>query len=159
VNPAALRRMRWWDIAAAQALEERLFPDPWTVPMFWSELAGMPETRDYVVAEVDGVVVGYAGLYVAGRDADVQTVAVDPARQREGLGALLLDALLGEASRRGCTRVTLEVRADNAPARALYERRGFARIAVRRGYYPPDGADADVMQVRLGAPASDGVPT
>ena len=148
-SASGLRPMRWWDLEACAALEAELFPDPWTPSMFWSELAGVPATRHYVVAERASALVGYAGLSAAGSDADVLTVAVAPAAQGEGLGRRLLDDLLTEAARRDCARVTLEVRADNATAQRLYERRGFERIGVRRGYYPPDGTDAVVMQLRL----------
>lgn len=143
----ALRAMRWWDIESVHVLERDLFPDAWTPAMFWSELAGVPDSRYYVVAEQDGALVGYAGLYTAGSDADVQTIAVNSTAQGSGAGGRLLDELLAEARRRGCSRVTLEVRADNTAALRLYERRGFARISVRRGYYQPDGVDAIVMQV------------
>jgi len=79
-------------------------------------------------------------------EADVQTVAVAPAAQGRGVGARLLGALLERAVEQGARRVTLEVRADNAVAIALYRRHGFARVAVRRGYYQPEGADAWIMQ-------------
>ena len=49
-----LRPMRWWDIDAALAIEQELFPDAWSVETFWSELARVPETRHYLVAEDDG---------------------------------------------------------------------------------------------------------
>ena len=143
-----LRAMRWWDIDAAILIERELFPDAWTVETFWSELAVVPETRHYVVADDDGDLVGYGGLFATRHQADVQTVAVAPGRQGEGLGATLLRALLDEASRRGCAEVLLEVREDNAAARKLYERFGFERISVRRGYYP-DGVDGLVMRLRL----------
>jgi [ribosomal protein S18]-alanine N-acetyltransferase len=161
VTAATLRTMRWWDVASAHALEQELFSDAWTESMFWSELAGVPATRYYVVAarpDHDDVV-GYAGLYAAGSDADVQTIAVAPGEQGTGLGTLLLDDLLAQARERGCARVTLEVREDNSRAQELYARRGFERIGVRRGYYPADGADAIVMQLRLrgGAPVRIGV--
>ncbi len=149
---AVLRPMRWWDVAAALPLERALFPaDPWTARSFWSELAGIPETRYYLVAEdpTDGTLVGYAGLRAVAREADVQTVAVRPDRQGTGLGARLLDALLAEARRRGCSEVLLEVDVDNAAAQRLYERAGFTRVSVRRGYYGP-GRDAAVMRRRWG---------
>jgi len=149
-----LRAMRWWDVHAVHALEVRLFdPDQWPPEVFWSELAA---DRWYVVAEADGEVVGYAGLAVAGSQADVQTVAVSPDAQGRGLGRLLVDALLAEASRQGATGVLLEVRADNPAAIHLYERIGFERIAVRRRYYQPGDIDAHVMRLRpVPAPAVD----
>lgn len=144
----AYRPMRWWDVEAAHALETALFPaDAWTREMFWSELAGVPATRHYVVAESGAEIVGYAGLAAAGGDADVQTMAVAAAHQGRGIGARLLRDLLTEAVRRRCDRVFLEVRADNAPALALYERFGFERVGRRRGYYERAGADAVVMRL------------
>ena len=147
----ALRRMRWWDVPAAHAIETEIFPDPWSVETFWSELAHVPETRHYLVAEQDGEVVGYAGLVCTGGQADVQTVAVDAGQQGRGLGGELLRALLAEARRRGATEVLLEVRAENAVAQQLYAAHGFERIGVRRGYYRPGGTDAHVLRLRLGS--------
>jgi ribosomal-protein-alanine N-acetyltransferase len=136
--------MRWWDIDALVPLERELFPhDAWSAEQFWSELAGAG--RWYVVADDDGEPVGYAGLATAGGEGDVQTLAVRPDRQHQGLGARLLDALLAEARSRSCARVFLEVRADNARAIGLYETRGFQRIGVRHGYYA-DGSDALAMR-------------
>ena len=139
-----IRRMRWWDIDAVTALEDVLFDDAWSAEMFWNELA-QGGTRTYVVAEEDGTVVAYAGLAAMPDEAYVQTIGVEPAHQRRGLGATLLTALLDDAKRRGLPRVGLEVRVDNAPAIAMYEAFGFAPIAVRKGYYQPSGADALVM--------------
>jgi ribosomal-protein-alanine N-acetyltransferase len=138
--------MRWWDIRACHALEQQLFDaDPWSEPLFWSELAGVPDTRHYVVAAQDDEIVGYAGLMAVAGEADVQTIAVAADRQGSGLGGRLLTELIDEAGRRGCRSVTLEVRADNAAARRLYTRFGFATIAVRSGYYGP-GRDGVVMR-------------
>jgi ribosomal-protein-alanine N-acetyltransferase len=138
--------MRWWDIPACHALEQQLFTaDPWSQPLFWSELAGVPETRHYVVATEDELVVGYAGLMAVAGEADVQTVAVAADHQRAGLGAKLLTELVDEARRRGCRSVTLEVRADNDAARRLYARFGFKTLAVRSNYYGP-GLDGVVMR-------------
>lgn len=144
-----LRRMRWWDIEPAHRIEVDLFPDPWSVETFWSELALGPESRHYVVATVADTVVGYAGLAVSGYQADVQTLAVDRDRQGAGLGAALLDALLAEARQRRAGEVLLEVRAENAAAQTLYARAGFERIAVRRGYYRPGNTDALVLRKRM----------
>lgn len=143
-----LVRMRWWHLDDVLAIERALFTDePWTARTFWSEL-GQVATRHYVVA-LEGVrLIGYAGLCDYPDEAWVQTMAVDPAHQGRGLGGVLLQDLLAEASRRGQTNVALEVRADNAPAQALYARFGFAQTGVRRGYYQPSGVDALVLERR-----------
>ncbi len=144
-----LRAMRWWDIAGLLPAERELFgPIAWSAETFWSELAH-PATRWYVVAEDRaGTLLGYAGLMAGGPEADVQTIAVVAQAQGRGVGGVLLRALIGEAIRRGASALLLEVRSDNAPAIALYQRHGFTRLAVRRGYYQPGDIDALVMRRR-----------
>lgn len=140
-----LVRMRWWHIDRVVALEQELFDDDrWTARTYWSEL-GQLDTRHYLVAVEGESVQGYAGLCDYPDEAFVQTLAVAAVAQGRGLGGRLLQALLDEAARRRQTRVSLEVRADNARAVALYERFGFRPAGVRRGYYAPSGADALVM--------------
>jgi ribosomal-protein-alanine N-acetyltransferase len=140
-----LERMRWWHIDEVLALEETLFVDDrWSAVTYWSEL-GQLDTRHYLVAVEAGRIVGYAGLCDYPDEAFVQTLAVASKAQGRGLGATLLQALLDEAARRRQSRVSLEVRADNDRAIALYERFAFRRAGVRRGYYSPSGADALVM--------------
>ena len=142
-----LARMRWWHVAELLPVERELFaPEPWSERLFWSEL-GQLDTRHYVVALEEGRVVGYAGLCDYPDEAFVQTMAVAPSAQGRGLGARLLVELLEEAARRGQPTVSLEVRADNAPAQRLYERHGFTRTGVRRGYYA-GGVDALVLTRR-----------
>ena len=142
-----LARMRWWHVAELMPVERALFaPEPWTERLFWSEL-GQLDTRHYLVALDQEQVVGYAGLCDYPDEAFVQTMAVAPAAQGRGVGGLLLDALLEEAARRGQRTVSLEVRADNAAAQRLYERHGFTRTGVRRGYYA-GGVDALVLTRR-----------
>lgn len=148
------RPMRWWDIPVVVALERRLFrPDPWTVEMFWSELAWVPDTRYYLVAEDESSrLVGYAGLMAARDEATVQTIGVHPDLHGSGLGHALLHELLEEARRRDCREVYLEVRADNLPALGLYERFGFRTLGRRRDYYGP-GLDALTMRLLIRSPA------
>ena len=141
-----VREMRWWDIPRVHEIETVCFPnDRWSVDQFWRELSG--RTRDYVVAEVDHGVVGYAGISTIAPDCDLQTIAVDPAERGTGIGVGLLQAVLQRARGRGATSMILEVRADNARAKALYERNGFEVIATRRRYYG-DGSDALIMRCR-----------
>ena len=150
--PARLERMRWWHVEALMPVERALFaPEPWTERLFWSEL-GQLDTRHYLVAlagnDVAGPdVLGWAGLCDYPDEAFVQTIAVAPAAQRTGLGSRLLVALLDEAARRRQRTVSLEVRADNPAAHRLYERHGFVRSGVRRGYYA-GGVDALVLTRR-----------
>ncbi|WP_099907841.1 ribosomal protein S18-alanine N-acetyltransferase [Streptomyces sp. TLI_171] len=152
--------MRWWDIESVMVLEPRLFPeDAWSRGMYWSELAeAYPGgSRHYVVAvDASGAVVGYAGMMAVGADADVQTIGVDTGHQGAGLGAMLLEELIGESVRRGCAELLLEVRVDNLRAQRLYERFGFEPVGIRRGYYQPANVDALVMRLdHLASESSD----
>jgi ribosomal-protein-alanine N-acetyltransferase len=140
-----LERFRWWHVEEVLPLERQLFqPEPWGAHHFWTEL-GQTSTRHYLVAvDGGGGVVGYAGYCDYPDEGFVQTIGVDPARQREGIGALLLDALLAHAAALPHKPVSLEVRADNEAAQRLYASRGFHRAGLRRGYYP-GGVDALVL--------------
>jgi ribosomal-protein-alanine N-acetyltransferase len=141
------------DLPVVLDLEEELFaPDTWSAAMYRDELA-RSDTRHYLVAEDAGpggaiTVVGYGGLIAYDDEAHIATLGVARARQGEGIGAQLLDALLAEADRRSPV-VLLEVRADNPVAQGLYRRRGFTEIGRRRGYYQPSGTDAVIMKREL----------
>lgn len=154
---AVLRPMASADLPAVVLLEQQLFgQEAWSAEMLASELAELPG-RCYLVAELAGELAGYGGLFITGGgQADVLTLAVAGHLWGQGIGSLLLDALLAEAGRRGCTEVFLEVRVDNDRAQRLYERRGFTRVGLRRGYYQPSGTDAVVMRLALPAAGAGG---
>ena len=139
--------MRWWHIPAVHAIESECFTvDPWSVEQFWEELA--QPTRIYRVAMRGDEVIGYAGIFHAGADADIQTIAVRPGEQCQGIGRMLLRELIAAAHQSGATSLLLEVRADNSPAIAMYRDEGFDQISLRRRYYP-DGSDALILRRSL----------
>lgn len=146
-----MRDLHWTDIEAVTVLEHELFPDDaWSPPSLWSELAARPR-RSYVVEQdEDGEVVGYAGVDLGGEVADVMTMAVASRAQGRGLGRRLLEELVSRAEADHAAYLMLEVRADNQPARRLYESRGFELLTVRRRYYQPGDVDAHVMRLTLG---------
>jgi ribosomal-protein-alanine N-acetyltransferase len=139
------------DMPAVMALERELFPDDaWTPEMFAAEFAQPASRRLYLVAEEENALIGYAGMmFTGGSQADVVTLAVDPAHWGRGTGTALLNSLLDEAGNRGYAEVLLEVREDNPRARELYSRHGFTEVGIRRGYYQPSGIDAVVMRKGL----------
>ena len=150
MSDVEFRAMTTADLDSVLALELDLFGDEaWSRQMLVGELGQQPDTRYYLVAEQDGQIVAYAGLLAAGGQGDVLTIAVATARWGNGIGSALLERLLAEADRRGCTEVFLEVRADNARAHGLYLRRGFTDIGIRHAYYQPSGTDAIVMRLDL----------
>lgn len=99
--------------------------------------------------EKQPVVRGYAGFWYDGDDAEIMTIGVGRQFQRQGIAASLMEALIARAREQGAQRMLLEVRVDNIPALALYERFGFARMGLRKRYYQPEGIDAYTMSLEL----------
>ncbi|MGB6243494.1 ribosomal protein S18-alanine N-acetyltransferase [Gordonia sp. (in: high G+C Gram-positive bacteria)] len=138
------------DLVRCVEIEQQLFAvdSPWPLSGFVSELRAPYNTYVAARTEAGAPPVGYAGISVLGRPGDreceVHTIGVDPEHQGRGYGRALLEALLRVADEARAP-VFLEVRTDNAPAIALYERNGFEIAGVRRNYYQPSGADAYTM--------------
>ena len=139
------------DLAAVVALEaENLGADAWSENLLAEGLAGRLPTIHYLVAEVDGAVVGHAVTSLAGDIAELQRIAVTPAARRTGVASGLLEAVIELAGRSDeADRMLLEVRADNAGALAFYAARGFVEVDRRPKYYR-DGSTAVVMRLPLG---------
>lgn len=141
------------DVPEVSALEDMLFPiDAWPRQMFYDELS-QPDTRQYYVAEKESGIVGYAGLMCIHPVADVQTIAVVPECEGQGIGSTLLGMLIDDARKRSAADVLLEVRQDNPRAQDLYRRFGFEQIHVRKRYYR-DGTDALIMRLPLASDAA-----
>lgn len=138
--------MRRRHLRSVLRIETQVYQRPWSLSLFLSELS-LRTSRHYLVARIDGVVVGYAGLMLSGDDAHVTTIAVDPAWQRVKVGTRLLVALAREGLSRGARNLTLEVRVSNTGARAMYEQFGFAPAGIRKNYYVETNEDALVMWV------------
>ena len=136
--------MRRRHLRAVVRIEQQVYPRPWSMGLFLSEL-GIRGSRVYVVARVDSTLVGYAGLMLVGDDGHVTTLAVDPAWHRHKMGTRLLHALATTAIHRGAKHLTLEVRTSNHAAQALYRSFGFAPAGIRKGYYVETKEDAIVM--------------
>jgi len=139
--------MRTRDLKGVLAIEEAVFPQPWTHRLFVEELA-QRTSRAYRAAWVDQDIVGFAGLMFIDDEAHVNNIAVHPGWQGRSLGTAVLLDLVRVALERGARHLTLEVRVGNEPALALYRRFGMAPVGVRRNYYPETGDDALVMWVR-----------
>ena len=120
--------------------------DAWPAGLVVEGLSGRLPTVAYLVAEVEGEVVGHAVVSVVDGLAELQRIAVAPAHRRTGLGGDLVAAALDHARTQGARRMLLEVREDNAAALALYQHRGFTELSRRPRYYR-DGAAAVVLDL------------
>ncbi|MGE3619630.1 MAG: ribosomal protein S18-alanine N-acetyltransferase [Acidimicrobiia bacterium] len=140
----ALAPMRRRHLRSVLRIEQQVYPRPWSLGLFMSEL-GYRAGRLYLVARVGAAVVGYAGLMLSADDGHVTTIAVDPAWHRQKIGSRLLLGLARGAIDEGAANLTLEVRVSNLAAQALYRSFGFAPAGVRRNYYVETNEDALVM--------------
>jgi ribosomal-protein-alanine N-acetyltransferase len=136
--------MRRRHLRAVLRIETQVYPRPWTLSLFLSEL-NLKATRCYVVARADGHVVGYGGLMLSLDDAHITTIAVDPAFQGRQLGQRILSVLVREAIARKAQNLTLEVRVGNLVAQGLYQKFGLGPAGIRKGYYVESNEDALVM--------------
>lgn len=139
VTIAAMRRRH---LRSVLRIERRVYGNPWSAGLYLGELAA-PQGRCYRVAVHGGRVLGYGGLMFVVDEAHVTTLAVDPAHRGRRIGEQLMLALCREAIAEGSTSLTLEVRADNAAAQALYRRFGLAPAGIRKGYYRSTGPDGE----------------
>ena len=132
-------------LAALAEIEKACFHAPWSTDMLREELG----KGIFLVAEQDGAAVGYVGCQTVLDEGYITNVAVSPACRRQGIGRALVRALVSHARSQGLTFVTLEARASNAPAIALYESAGFRRVGVRRNFYTAPIEDAVLMTLYL----------
>lgn len=137
------------------AIERSAFgPDAWSRAAFrrLQASAGRPRMARHRlwVATRSGQVVGYAGLEVStlGDEADLVTLAVDPAHRRRGVGRRLVQHALSEARRRGLGLMWLRLRASGRAARHLYARQGFRVVGRLDDYYEAPREPAILMARR-----------
>lgn len=135
------------DLDAVVAVEARAYGWPWSRGNFIDALAA-----GYVAEVLEDRDAGLMGYFVAMTGVDelhLLNVTVAPEWQGHGHGSALLDAVARYGRDRGLATLWLEVRHGNHRARALYARRGFAEVGVRRGYYPAAGQREDAVVMRL----------
>ena len=140
-----IRRMTMDDVKSVHAIEMNTFPKPWTEADFIREVTTNHCAR-YMVAQMDGKVVAYAGAWLILDEGHITNIAVDKAYRGQGIGRRVTEALMQYASNLGVQYLTLEVRKSNEVAQNLYKSLGFIKLGVRKKYYD-DGEDALLMVV------------
>jgi ribosomal-protein-alanine N-acetyltransferase len=139
-----LEKLKRRDLRHLLPIEATVFPEPWSVGVFNSELA-LRHGRLYRAAWVGDDMAGYIGFMIVGDEAHITTIATAPAFQRRGVASTLLIDGISTLLPMGVKHLSLEVAAHNEPAQTLYRRFGFAPVGVRKNYYPVTGEDALVM--------------
>jgi ribosomal-protein-alanine N-acetyltransferase len=136
--------MRLEDVSAVHEIERLSFATPWPAYAFEQELRGNRLAR-YLVARAGDRVVAFAGVWLMVDEAHVTTFSVHPDWRRQGIARQLLLSLVDLSVTIGAKRLTLEVRASNEAAQALYRSYHFDVVGRRPRYYTDDGEDALVM--------------
>ena len=136
--------MREDHVSAIAELETLCFSDPWSEKSIAYELKNPLSL--WLVAEVDGRVAGYIGSQTVPPESDVMNVAVHPDFRRQGIAEALVNGLWSRLTQAGNTSLTLEVRASNLPAIALYEKLGFVQVGRRPNYYRNPREDAWILR-------------
>lgn len=142
IRPATLA-----DLDAIAEIDHHSFPRPWPRSTFEAELAR--DTSRVVVLDDGRHVIAWCNYWLVAGEVHILGIATHPDRRRGGLGAQLVAHALDEGRATGCTVATLEVRRNNTPAIALYERAGFVTRHVRKRYYVDNDEDALVMTCEL----------
>ena len=144
-----LREAHNEDIDQLMAIEEMCYDHPWPREAFSEEIE-QDEVGAGIVAEEDGIIVGYlTGLAVVD-EFHLHNIAVHPDYRGQGIGRSLIEALEALCERKEYKRVILEVRKDNESARRLYLSRGFEAVGIRKDYYGP-GQDAHLYTKQIGS--------
>ena len=144
--PIAMRTMTADDVPAIEAVERVVFTDPWPEAFFLGELS---QRLVYArVAEREGKLAGYSVAWLGVGSGHLGNLAVAPDQRRRGVARALLADLFDEARKRDVESLTLEVRASNFAAQALYRAHGFRLAGLRRGYYRDTSEDALVLEWR-----------
>ena len=131
-------------IPQIEELEKRCFSMPWPAELLKSQLK---DTQHEFIAALDaeGKVLGYVGMMYVLDEGYISNVAVAPEARRQGIADALIARLEEICETLALSFVSLEVRAGNAPAIALYEKHGFRRVGLRKNYYERPREDALIM--------------
>ena len=134
-------RMNESHVSAVAELERQNFSEPWPEIAVRSELTN--KLALWLVAVEDGVVAGYVGSQTVLQEADMMNIAVADTHRRRGIARMLVEELIRQLD---AYQLTLEVRASNAPAIALYEKLGFTQVGLRKNYYHKPKEDALILR-------------
>ena len=136
--------MRPEHIAQVAELEKLCFSAPWSENAVRGELTNPLSL--WIVAVDGDTVAGYIGSQSVMGEADMMNVAVSPAYRRQGIAEKLVVSLVEKLTAQKVSSLTLEVRASNEPAIALYEKLSFVQVGRRPNYYTKPKEDALILR-------------
>lgn len=143
-----IRKMEEKDLERIMEIEKESFTTPWPKDSFLLEITKNQLAR-YIVAELDGMVLGYGGIWLIVDEGHITNIAVDSKYRKLGLGKAIVEGLIYICTKEKISAMTLEVRASNTPAQSLYKMYGFVEAGIRPNYYQDDKEDAIIMWKKL----------
>ncbi len=143
----AIRPMEERDVDAIVALESSIFSDPWPAETFRDGLDD--SDHRFLVAEINGQIVGYAAYYVELGEGRLTNIAVIPEYRRKSIAKKILEHILDLVKKDKCKYIFLDVRPTNKAAIDLYVKYGFYEVYRRPRYYRVPAEDALVMVKNL----------
>lgn len=135
------------DLPDVVAIEREIYPFPWTRGNFLDSLRAGYSV--WVLRDTGGALSAYSVLTLALDEAHLLNLSVARRHQRSGTGWRTLEWMAEVARGYAVRTMLLEVRPSNASAVRMYQRYGFERIGVRRGYYPTQGGREDALVMRI----------
>ncbi len=169
VPPYQVEPMQWEDVPQVMAIERKSFTLPWSEYTYRHELLDNRNAHYFVARRLDGripnkplsrwerfmkrkreekaPIVGYGGFWIVIDEAHISTIASDAQWRGQGIGELMLLAMIERSIELGAHEVTLEVRVSNTVAQNLYHKYGFVEVGRRPGYYRDNNEDANLMTV------------
>jgi len=125
-------------------LELESFSDPWTLEAIKYEITNK-HSICFVAIDNNKTVQGHVTMRHVINEGHISNIAVLPLYRRQGVGSLLLNALINEGVKREMIGITLEARVSNQSAISLYEKHGFAIEGYRKNFYSLPSEDAAIM--------------
>lgn len=143
INNLEIEEMKVDDIDGVFEVEKNCFEDYWSKDSFKKELSN--NLAKYLVAKVDGKVVGYVGIWFVVDEGHITNVAVHENYRGKKIGDKLIKELVQVCKDNKIVSMTLEVRASNIVAQNLYRKYGFKMAGIRKEYYSNNKEDAIIM--------------
>ena len=143
------------DLCEVIKIEGEWNPIPWDHGEFLKELNS---AHSLAIGIFCGkVLVGYCVCHLVLDEGHIVTFGVMRSVHRKGVGTILLKELIEITSKKGVSRITLEVRRSNLPAQILYQNFGFFQVGTRKAYYASNGEDAITMAREATLTANEGL--
>jgi ribosomal-protein-alanine N-acetyltransferase len=146
-NNIVIRPMTIDDVDGVFEVEKNCFEHYWSKGEFEKDMKN--DVARYLVADIDGKIVGYVGIWFVAGEGHITNVAVHSDYRGQKIGDILIKHLVKICKDNNIFAMTLEVRVSNIVAQNLYKKYGFKLAGIRKEYYSDNKEDAMIMWSQL----------